>query len=69
MGMARKTTAQMVGEAFRELGTLLALFAPLERLLIQGRRLTPTFLLVVLVFIGSLMGFAIAIERKRKVED
>jgi hypothetical protein len=34
--MGRKTTAEMVGEALRELGVLLALFGPLERVIVKG---------------------------------
>jgi len=67
--MARKTTAEMVGEAFRELGTLLALFAPLERLLVRGQPLTLEFLAIVVFFLVSSLGLGIGIERRRKLGE
>jgi hypothetical protein len=67
--MARKTEAEMIGEALREVGALLALFAPLERLLVRDQPLTPQFTIGLLTSVGLLFGTGTMIERLRKLED
>jgi hypothetical protein len=67
--MGRKTTAEMVGEAMRELGVLLALFAPLERIVVKGERLSPAFVVTVAAWVLGLVGLGILIERTRKLEE
>ena len=64
--MARKTPAEMIGEAFREVGVLLALFAPLEQLVVKGESVTPAFAFIVVILVGLLLGFGIGIERRRE---
>ena len=66
--MGRKTTTEMIGEALREFGVLLAVFAPLERLVVRGEPFTPGFALTVTTVVLVTAGLGILIERRRKLE-
>jgi hypothetical protein len=66
--MGRKTTAEMVGEAFREFGVLLGVFAPLEQLVVKEKPMTPDFLAAVLIGVLTTSGIGVVIERKRRLE-
>jgi len=67
--MARKTTTEMVGEALREVGVLLALFAPLERIIVRGERPTLGFAVTVAALVFLLVGVGILVERLRRLEE
>ena len=60
----KKFTAEMYGEAFREAGTLLLVFAPLYQLFEPYKPNWIIFLLVMLIGI-VLLEVGIKIERKR----
>ena len=66
--MARKTTAEMLGEALREFSILLFLFAPLEQVLVKEQALTPSFVLPVLSLVVLSLAAGIVIERLRNTE-
>ena len=59
----------MIGEALREVGVLLAVFAPLERLVVRAESLTAAFAATVIALVGLLLGLGIAFERLRKIEE
>lgn len=67
--MARETTAEMLGEAFREFGVLLLLFAPLERIVVRAEPLTLKFAATVITLVVLFIGGGIGIERQRKLEQ
>jgi len=56
---------RLIGEASRELGVLLMLFAPLERLVVRSERLTLGFAVTVVALVFLLLGGGILIERRR----
>ena len=67
--MARKTTAEMIGESLREFGVLFGLFFPLEHTVVREERLTLSFLLIPVASTTVLIGLGVIIERRRKVVE
>ena len=58
----------MIGEAFREFGVLLGVFAPLERWVVKGEPFTLSFSATVVTAVVLTAGLGIVIERRRKLE-
>lgn len=60
----RRTVAEMIGELLRDASVLVAVFAPLERL-ISGKSLTfaGVFIIIVLVLVLAVIGITIEVKR------
>lgn len=60
----RRTVAEMIGELLRDASVLVAVFAPLERL-ISGKSLTfaGVFIIIALVLVLAVAGIAIEVTR------
>lgn len=67
--MARKTTAEMISEGLREVGVLLLVFMPLERILVRGEALSLPFMGVVGTIVVITFGAGLWIERHRSLEE
>jgi hypothetical protein len=60
----RRSVAEMIGELLRDASALVAVFAPLERL-ISGKSLTfpGVFIIIALVLVLAVAGIAIEVKR------
>ena len=62
------TVLKCFGEFFREMAVLIAVFAPLDRI-VQGNPLTTWFVLATMSAVAGLLGVGIAIEVVLKVKN